>query len=98
MQKVVGEDEKEKLIREHEENMKNFENNLKKQQERTKEMLREKLAKRKRLSTQMKSTPLEAKVAEEKEKNKFVEHQTSVSPILEAKKIMATEGKGNICW
>lgn len=45
-QKNAGEDEKERLLKEHQDNMRTIDDNLKKQQDRTKEMLREKLAAR----------------------------------------------------
>ena len=72
--------------------MKNFEKNLKKQQERTKEMLREKLAKRKR-HIEMRNIPEDIKLDEGKEREKLIEQ---ITPLLQIQEESTIADEGDI--
>lgn len=107
MQKDVNDTEKERLLKDHETSMKKFEENLKGEQERTKEMLRRKLEERrkKKKSAEMGKIRGEyagdARVAAAEERQKLAALQTesakaltSATPSLVPKQMKEDKG----CW
>ena len=105
MQKDLNETEKERLLKDHESSMQKFEENLKSEQERTKEMLRKKLEERrkKRKSVEMGKIREEyagdAREAAMEERKKLAALQTesakaltSATPSLMPKQIKEEKG------
>ena len=90
MQKDLDEDEKERLIKDHEANMKRFEDNLKSEQDRTKEMLRKKLEERRMKKRSMEMGKIRedfadgTKQADQDERRKLAALQTEGAKVLTA--------------
>lgn len=106
MQKDLNDTEKERLLKDHEESMAKFEENLKNEQARTKEMLRKKLEERrkKKKSAEMGKIRDEyagdSRAAEEEERSKLAALQTEsakvltlATPSLVPKPVRTEEGK-----
>lgn len=90
MQKDLDEDEKQRLMKEHDANMKKFEENLKSEQDRTKEMLRKKLEERRRKKRSLEMGKIredfadDAKQADADERRKLAALQTEGAKVLAA--------------
>ena len=88
MQRDIGEEEKDRLMKEHEANMVKFEANLKKEQDRTKEMLRQKLEERRKKKKSMELDKIKAgyqdsvKSASAEEQKKLADLQTESAKVL----------------
>lgn len=104
LQKEVGDNEKERLMKEHQDNMAKFEDNLKKEQNRTKEMLRKKLEERRKKKKSLEMGKIrdefqvEVKEAAQEERERLAALQkegakvlTSATPSLGAKQIREKE-------
>jgi len=111
MQKDLNDTEKERLLKDHEESMAKFEQNLKNEQARTKEMLRKKLEERRK---KKKSTEMgkirddyagDSRAAAEEERSKLAALQTesakvltSATPSLVPKQAKEEHGKITQCF
>ena len=88
MQKDLNETKKERLLKDHEASMKKFEDNLKSEQERTKEMLRKKLEERRKKKKSFEMGKIreeyagEARDAAKEERKKLAALQTESAKVL----------------
>jgi len=106
MQKDLNDTEKERLLKDHEESMAKFEQNLKNEQARTKEILRKKLEERRK---KKKSTEMgkirddyagDSRAAAEEERSKLESAKvlTSATPSLVPKQAKEEHGKITQCF
>ena len=106
MQKDLNDTEKERLMKEHEDSMKKFDENLKNEQQRTKDMLRKKLEERRRKKKSLEVGKIreeyagEARQADQEERQKLAALQkesakvlTSATPSLVPKPIKESKSK-----